>query len=70
MLMMSSSEDPFTTLSKLRSRHSREQGLLKGVYRFNGERVGWKNNNYPYGHFCIGIIHVKGGNADFILSSD
>jgi hypothetical protein len=43
---------------------------LKGVYRFNGERVGWKNNNYPYGHFCIGIIHVKGGNADFILSSD
>ena len=39
MLMMSSSEDPFTTLSKLRSRNSREQGLLKGVYRFNGERI-------------------------------
>ncbi|XP_052096986.1 F-box only protein 9-like isoform X2 [Mytilus californianus] len=39
MLMMSSSEDPYTTLSKLRSESTREQGLLKGRYRFNGDRI-------------------------------
>ncbi|CAG2211622.1 FBXO9 [Mytilus edulis] len=39
MLMISSSEDPYTTLSKLRSQSTREQGLLIGRYRFNGDRI-------------------------------
>lgn len=39
ILMMSSSEDPFSTLSKLRSRQSKEQGLLRGRYRMAGDRI-------------------------------
>ncbi|KAL5013327.1 hypothetical protein ScPMuIL_007597 [Solemya velum] len=39
MLMMTSPEDPLTTVSKLKSKQCYIQGLLRGYYRLSGDQV-------------------------------
>jgi len=48
VLMLTTPEDPYIVLSKLRTRTSRVQGILHGYYRVTGDQVSCHTSSDPY----------------------